>query len=67
MIKTPESVQYEDPSICHKTPLKAVVDKNVLIHETLFCGGETRSRLLELRTEDALRLSKATTADISKE
>jgi prolyl-tRNA editing enzyme YbaK/EbsC (Cys-tRNA(Pro) deacylase) len=38
----------------------------VLAHETLFCGGGTRSRLLELRTEDVLRMSEAIIADISK-
>jgi len=55
------------PSVCHKTSLNVVVDKSVLAHETLFCGGGTRSRLLELRTEDVLRLSKAIAADISEQ
>jgi Cys-tRNA(Pro)/Cys-tRNA(Cys) deacylase len=54
------------PSVCHKTPMKVIVDKMVLAHETLFCGGGTRSRLLELRTEDVLRMSEAIIADISK-
>jgi len=54
------------PTICHKTPMEIIVDKNVLMHETIFCGGGTRSRLLELRTEDILKLGKATTADISE-
>ena len=54
------------PSVHHKTPLEVVVDKSVLAHETVFCGGGTRDRLLELRTEDILRLNKATTADISE-
>jgi len=55
------------PSVFHKTPLNTVIDKNVLVHETLYCGGGTRGRLLELRTEDVLRLSKAITADISEQ
>jgi Cys-tRNA(Pro) deacylase len=54
------------PSIYHKTPLEVVIDKSVMAQETLFCGGGTRTRLLELRTEDVLRLSKAVTADISQ-
>jgi Cys-tRNA(Pro)/Cys-tRNA(Cys) deacylase len=54
------------PSVYHKTPLEVVVDKSVLTHETIFCGGGTRSRLLELRTEDIMKLSKAITADISE-
>lgn len=55
------------PSIHHKTALDVVVDKGVLVHETIFCGGGTRDRLLELRTEDVLKLSKAITADISEQ
>jgi len=54
------------PSIHHKTALDVVVDKGVLEHETVFCGGGTRDRLLELRAEDIVRLSKAVTADISE-
>lgn len=55
------------PSVCHKTPLNVVIDRIVLAHETLFCGGGTKSRLLELRTEDVLRLTKAIAADISEQ
>jgi Cys-tRNA(Pro)/Cys-tRNA(Cys) deacylase len=52
------------PSIYHKTPLQVVVDKAVLAHGTIFCGGGTRGKLLELRTQDLLQLTKAVTADI---
>ena len=54
------------PSVHHKTALDVVVDKGVLEHETVFCGGGTRDRLLELKAEDIVRLSKAITADISE-
>jgi len=54
------------PSVHHKTSLEVVVDKSVLAHETIFCGGGTRGRLLELRTEDLLKLTGAITADISE-
>jgi Cys-tRNA(Pro)/Cys-tRNA(Cys) deacylase len=53
------------PSVHHKKALDVVVDKSVLEHETIFCGGGTRGRLLELRTEDILKLTKANTAEIS--
>ena len=53
------------PSIHHKTPLEVVVDKSVLEHETVFCGGGTRDRLLELRSEDIVKLTDAVTAEIS--
>jgi Cys-tRNA(Pro)/Cys-tRNA(Cys) deacylase len=55
------------PSVHHKTPLQVVVDKSVLTHETLFCGGGTRSRLLELKSQDILRLNEAILADISEQ
>jgi Cys-tRNA(Pro) deacylase len=55
------------PSVYHKTPLEVVVDSSLLTHETLFCGGGARSRLLELRTSDILKLSKATAAAISEQ
>jgi Ala-tRNA(Pro) deacylase len=55
------------PSVYHKTPLEVVVDSSLLPHETLFCGGGTRRRLLELRTVDILRLSKAVAAAISEQ
>jgi Cys-tRNA(Pro)/Cys-tRNA(Cys) deacylase len=55
------------PTVHHKTQLEVVVDSSLLEHETLFCGGGRRSRLLELRTADVLRLSKATTAAISEQ
>jgi Ala-tRNA(Pro) deacylase len=53
------------PCVHHSTQLEVVVDKSLLAHETLFCGGGTRTKLLELRIEDFLRLSKAIAADIS--
>jgi prolyl-tRNA editing enzyme YbaK/EbsC (Cys-tRNA(Pro) deacylase) len=55
------------PSIHHKTPLEVIVDKSILTSETIYCGGGTRDRLLELRTEDIMKLNKATTADISEQ
>jgi Cys-tRNA(Pro)/Cys-tRNA(Cys) deacylase len=52
------------PSIHHKTPLRVVVDNAVLAYETVFCGGGTRDRILELKTRDILKLTNAITADI---
>jgi Cys-tRNA(Pro)/Cys-tRNA(Cys) deacylase len=54
------------PSVHHKSQLDVVVDTSVLAHETIFCGGGTRGRLLELRTRDIMNLNKATAADISE-
>lgn len=54
------------PSIHHKTTMDVVVDKELLKYETIFCGGGSRDRLLELKTEDVLRLNHATVSEISE-
>jgi len=43
-----------------------VIDKSLLEYETIYCGGGSRKRLLELRTEDVIRLNDAVVAEISK-
>lgn len=55
------------PSVGHKTTMKVVLDSQLLNYETVFCGGGTRSKILELRTEDIRTLNSAIVADISKE
>jgi Cys-tRNA(Pro)/Cys-tRNA(Cys) deacylase len=55
------------PSVCHKTPLTVVIDEPLLACETIFCGGGTTNKLLELKTEDVLRVSKGITASISEQ
>ena len=54
------------PSMHHKNPLQVVIDKELLIGETIFCGGGARNRLLELRTTDVLRLTNALVGSISQ-
>jgi len=53
-------------SVCHKTPLQVVIDQELLTGETLFCGGGTRNRLLELRIADLLKLTNALIGSISQ-
>ncbi|MGB9727035.1 MAG: aminoacyl-tRNA deacylase [Nitrososphaeria archaeon] len=53
------------PSIGHKTPMKIIVDKSILSHQTVFCGGGSRTKLLELKTEDIVRVGKAVVSEIS--
>jgi len=55
------------PSIHHKTTMSVVVDKGLLSSDTIFCGGGSRDRLLELKTEDVLRVNNAIVSDISEE
>ena len=54
------------PSIGHKTRMRTVIDKSLLQYETIYCGGGSRKRLLELRTEDVIKLNDAIVAEISK-
>jgi Cys-tRNA(Pro) deacylase len=54
------------PSLHHKTKMTVVLDKDLRDRETIFCGGGTRDKLLELRTEDLTRLENVVVADISQ-
>ena len=54
------------PSIGHKTRMRTVIDKSLLEYETVYCGGGSRDRLVQLRTKDIVRLDSAAVADISK-
>ncbi|NIN51782.1 MAG: hypothetical protein GTN80_01410 [Nitrososphaeria archaeon] len=52
------------PSIGHKTKMTTVMDRSLLNLGKVYCGGGSRHRLLELRVEDIIRLSKPIIADI---
>ncbi len=54
------------PSVHHKTAMSVVVERDLLSNETIFCGGGSRDRILELKTADVLKLTQAVTADISE-
>ncbi|MFH7836228.1 MAG: YbaK/EbsC family protein, partial [Candidatus Aenigmatarchaeota archaeon] len=53
------------PSVGHKTKMKVIIDKSVLNYETVYCGGGSRDKLLELKTSDIIRLNNAIIADIT--
>jgi Cys-tRNA(Pro)/Cys-tRNA(Cys) deacylase len=54
------------PSVHHKTKMTVVLDKSLQGRETIFCGGGTRDKLLELKTEDLTKLENVVVADISQ-
>jgi Cys-tRNA(Pro)/Cys-tRNA(Cys) deacylase len=54
------------PSVGHKTRMRTVMDSELTDYETVFCGGGSRDRLLELRVEDIIRLTGGIVAPISK-
>ncbi|MGD0329071.1 MAG: YbaK/EbsC family protein [Nitrososphaeria archaeon] len=53
------------PSVGHKIKMKTIIDKSLVNYNTIFCGGGTREKLLELRTEDVIALNEATISCIS--
>lgn len=52
------------PSIGHKLKMRVVLDRCLLEFKTFFCGGGSRDRLLELRTEDVKRETGAVIGEI---
>jgi len=52
------------PSIGHKLKMRVILDRCLLEFETFFCGGGSRDRLLELRTEDVIRQTGAVIGEI---
>ena len=54
------------PSVHHKTKMTVVLDKSLQDRETIFCGGGTRDRLLELKIKDVINLERPLIADISQ-
>jgi len=53
------------PSVGHRTKVRVVFDKSLQAFETIYCGGGTRDKLLELKTQDVIRLTSAVIAYIS--
>ncbi len=54
------------PSIGLREKVRTVLDRQLTEFETFYCGGGSRDRLLELRTEDVVSHSGAIIADISE-
>jgi len=53
------------PSVGHKTKMRVLMDESLLRFETLFSGGGSRSKLVELRTADIRDLNQADVCDIT--
>ncbi|MBS7622101.1 aminoacyl-tRNA deacylase [Candidatus Bathyarchaeota archaeon] len=52
------------PSIGHRTRLRTIMEKGLLQYDTVYCGGGSRDKLLELRVQDIIKLNVAIVADI---
>jgi len=54
------------PMLHHKAEMKVVLDKKLTQYESIYGGGGERTRLLELKTDDVIRLNDAVVADITE-
>jgi len=55
------------PTVGHRTPMRVVFDSCLLGYKTFYCGGGTRTRLVELKTREVLEATKAIVAEICAE
>jgi Cys-tRNA(Pro)/Cys-tRNA(Cys) deacylase len=53
------------PSIGHKTKMRTIFDRSLTRYETIYCGGGSRDKLVELKTKEVLEYSGALVAEIS--
>ena len=54
------------PSVGHKTQMKTLIEKKLLNFETVYCGGGSRDKLLEIRVQDIIKLNDAIIAELVK-
>ncbi|MBW3015578.1 aminoacyl-tRNA deacylase [Candidatus Woesearchaeota archaeon] len=54
------------PMVHHKVKMKVIIDKKLLEFESIYGGGGSRERLLEMKVEDVIKLNDAVVADISE-
>ncbi|MBS7625851.1 YbaK/EbsC family protein [Candidatus Bathyarchaeota archaeon] len=54
------------PSVGHKEKMRVLLDKILLDYNTVYCGGGSRDRLLELKVQDIIRLNDATVGEVCR-
>jgi len=54
------------PPVCYKKIKKVVVDVKVMQFDTVFGGGGSRKKLIELKSKDIQKLNNAIVADIAE-
>jgi len=52
------------PSVGHKTPMPVIMDESLEKYDTIFCGGGTRDKILELKTHDVILLTNASVRNL---
>jgi len=53
------------PPVGHKRKIPVFIDKKVMYHDCVWCGGGARSKLVRLKTSDIARLTAATICDLA--
>lgn len=54
------------PMVNHRVKMEVVLDKKLTKYESIYGGGGTRTKLLEMKTADVIRLNEAIIADITE-
>ncbi|KON28291.1 hypothetical protein AC481_02160 [miscellaneous Crenarchaeota group archaeon SMTZ-80] len=54
------------PSVGHKMKMRTVMERSLLNYETIYCGGGSRDRILELKSQDVVKINNAILGDISQ-
>jgi Cys-tRNA(Pro) deacylase len=78
MVKDVELVSFEKaheysgydpgatPPVCYKKVKKVVIDVKIMQFDTVFGGGGSRKKLIELKPEDIQKLNNAIVADVTE-
>jgi Cys-tRNA(Pro)/Cys-tRNA(Cys) deacylase len=54
------------PSVGHKTQMRTLIEKKLMNFETVYCGGGSRDKLLEIRVQDIIKLNDAIVVEFVK-
>ena len=54
------------PMVHHKIKMKVIIDKKLTDYESIYGGGERVTNLLELKTDDVIKLNNAIVKDITE-
>lgn len=54
------------PSVGHKTQMRTLIEKKLMNFETVYCGGGSRDKLLEIRVQDIIKLNDGIVVEFVK-
>lgn len=54
------------PMVHHKVNMRVIIDEKLIKYDSIFGGGGERTKLLELKTNDVVRLNNGLVADITE-